>query len=91
MQITFLLMNPSVTTRPHGYCVCGVFCLLQLFEVNRVKFYMLNEVSEMIGHHGQVFRKWEKQHDMMLISTTLSCLIHGEDESDKKHENINQN
>ena len=33
------------------------FVPLQLFEANRVKFYMLNEVSEMIGHHGQVFRK----------------------------------
>lgn len=29
--------------------------LFQLFEANRVKFYMMNEVSEMIGHHGQVF------------------------------------
>ncbi|XP_061907222.1 apoptosis-inducing factor 3 isoform X2 [Entelurus aequoreus] len=27
--------------------------IMKLFEVNRVKFYMLNEVSEMIGHHGQ--------------------------------------
>uniref|UniRef100_G3P466 AIF family member 3 n=1 Tax=Gasterosteus aculeatus aculeatus TaxID=481459 RepID=G3P466_GASAC len=30
--------------------------VMKLFEVNRVKFYMLNEVSEMIGQHGQVFR-----------------------------------
>lgn len=37
-----------------------VSVLLQLFEMNRVKFYMLNEVSEMRGHHGQVSRKWEK-------------------------------
>uniref|UniRef100_A0A8C2XGN9 AIF family member 3 n=1 Tax=Cyclopterus lumpus TaxID=8103 RepID=A0A8C2XGN9_CYCLU len=37
--------------------------IMKLFEVNRVKFYMLNEVSEMIGHHGQVFRK------------TLSCVL----------------
>ncbi|MEQ2171089.1 hypothetical protein GOODEAATRI_007106 [Goodea atripinnis] len=29
----------------------------ELFETHRVKFYMLNEVSEMIGQHGQVFRK----------------------------------
>ncbi|XP_037115172.1 apoptosis-inducing factor 3 isoform X2 [Syngnathus acus] len=28
--------------------------LMKLFEANRVKFYMLNEVSEMIGHHGQL-------------------------------------
>ncbi|XP_022053818.1 apoptosis-inducing factor 3 isoform X1 [Acanthochromis polyacanthus] len=28
--------------------------IMKLFEVNRVKFYMLNEVSEMIGHHGQL-------------------------------------
>lgn len=37
-------------------CLWSVLSL-QLFEANRVKFYMLNEVSEMIGHHGQVFRK----------------------------------
>lgn len=58
---------------------CGVLSL-QLFEANRVKFYMLNEVSEMIGHHGQVFRKWEKQHDMMLRGSILSCLMYDEDE-----------
>ncbi|XP_061624159.1 apoptosis-inducing factor 3 isoform X4 [Phyllopteryx taeniolatus] len=28
--------------------------IMKLFEANRVKFYMLNEVSEMIGHHGQL-------------------------------------
>uniref|UniRef100_G3P456 AIF family member 3 n=1 Tax=Gasterosteus aculeatus aculeatus TaxID=481459 RepID=G3P456_GASAC len=28
--------------------------VMKLFEVNRVKFYMLNEVSEMIGQHGQL-------------------------------------
>ncbi|KAK9522716.1 hypothetical protein VZT92_019162 [Zoarces viviparus] len=28
--------------------------IMKLFEVNRVKFYMLNEVSEMIGHHGEL-------------------------------------
>ncbi|CAK6966607.1 apoptosis-inducing factor 3 isoform X2 [Scomber scombrus] len=28
--------------------------IMKLFETNRVKFYMLNEVSEMIGHHGQL-------------------------------------
>ncbi|XP_046697533.1 apoptosis-inducing factor 3 isoform X1 [Silurus meridionalis] len=28
--------------------------LMKLFEMNRVKFYMLNEVSEMKGHHGQL-------------------------------------
>uniref|UniRef100_A0A671Y7N0 AIF family member 3 n=1 Tax=Sparus aurata TaxID=8175 RepID=A0A671Y7N0_SPAAU len=28
--------------------------IMKLFEVNRVKFYMLNELSEMIGHHGQL-------------------------------------
>ncbi|XP_061762441.1 apoptosis-inducing factor 3 isoform X2 [Nerophis ophidion] len=28
--------------------------IMKLFEVNRVKFYMLNEVSEMVGHHGQL-------------------------------------
>lgn len=32
---------------------------LQLFEANRVKFYMMSEVSEMVGHHGQVLRKRE--------------------------------
>lgn len=32
-----------------------IYFSLQLFEANRVKFYMMNEVSEMIGHHGQVF------------------------------------
>ncbi|KAK1792001.1 hypothetical protein P4O66_001785 [Electrophorus voltai] len=33
-----------------------MYCALpwQLFEGNRVKFYMLNEVSEMRGHHGQM-------------------------------------
>lgn len=30
------------------------YVFLQLFEANRVKFYMMNEVSEMVGHHGQV-------------------------------------
>lgn len=38
-------------------CNSEVSSSLQLFETNRVKFYMLNEVSEMIGQHGQVFRK----------------------------------
>uniref|UniRef100_A0A8D3DJ00 AIF family member 3 n=1 Tax=Scophthalmus maximus TaxID=52904 RepID=A0A8D3DJ00_SCOMX len=28
--------------------------IMKLFEANRVKFYMMNEVSEMIGHHGQL-------------------------------------
>uniref|UniRef100_A0A8K9UL16 Rieske domain-containing protein n=1 Tax=Oncorhynchus mykiss TaxID=8022 RepID=A0A8K9UL16_ONCMY len=28
--------------------------IMKLFETNRVKFYMLNEVSEMVGHHGQL-------------------------------------
>uniref|UniRef100_A0A6Q2YZN4 Rieske domain-containing protein n=1 Tax=Esox lucius TaxID=8010 RepID=A0A6Q2YZN4_ESOLU len=28
--------------------------IMKLFETNRVKFYMLNEVSEMLGHHGQL-------------------------------------
>uniref|UniRef100_A0A3Q4GMF6 AIF family member 3 n=1 Tax=Neolamprologus brichardi TaxID=32507 RepID=A0A3Q4GMF6_NEOBR len=28
--------------------------IMKLFEANRVKFYMLNEVSEMVGHHGQL-------------------------------------
>ncbi|XP_046904445.1 apoptosis-inducing factor 3 isoform X1 [Hypomesus transpacificus] len=28
--------------------------IMKLFETNRVKFYMLNEVSEMRGHHGQL-------------------------------------
>ncbi|XP_043966933.1 apoptosis-inducing factor 3 [Gambusia affinis] len=28
--------------------------IMKLFETNRVKFYMLNEVSEMIGQHGQL-------------------------------------
>ncbi|XP_062398650.1 apoptosis-inducing factor 3 isoform X1 [Sardina pilchardus] len=28
--------------------------MMKLFETNRVKFYMLNEVSEMRGHHGQL-------------------------------------
>ncbi|KAF7661951.1 hypothetical protein LDENG_00248890 [Lucifuga dentata] len=28
--------------------------IMKLYEANRVKFYMLNEVSEMIGHHGQL-------------------------------------
>uniref|UniRef100_A0A8C2Z320 AIF family member 3 n=1 Tax=Cyclopterus lumpus TaxID=8103 RepID=A0A8C2Z320_CYCLU len=41
--------------------------IMKLFEVNRVKFYMLNEVSEMI----------EKQRAVMLSSTTLSCLTIG--------------
>ena len=41
----------------HVLTVTAVCLSLQLFEANRVKFYMLNEVSEMIGHHGQVFRK----------------------------------
>ena len=34
-----------------------ICCVLQLFEANRVKFYMLNEVSEMKGQHGEVFPK----------------------------------
>nr|XP_020450169.1 apoptosis-inducing factor 3 [Monopterus albus] len=37
----------------HAHCVWCVLSL-QLLEANRVKFYMLNEVSEMIGHHGQL-------------------------------------
>ncbi|TWW60372.1 Apoptosis-inducing factor 3 [Takifugu flavidus] len=28
--------------------------LMKLFEANRVKFYMMSEVSEMVGHHGQL-------------------------------------
>ncbi|XP_041756367.2 apoptosis-inducing factor 3-like isoform X2 [Coregonus clupeaformis] len=28
--------------------------IMKLFETNRVKFYMLNEVSEMLGHDGQL-------------------------------------
>ncbi|CAG08543.1 unnamed protein product, partial [Tetraodon nigroviridis] len=28
--------------------------VMKLFEANRVKFYMMNEVSEMVGHHGQL-------------------------------------
>ncbi|KAM3610793.1 uncharacterized protein V6R79_009051 [Siganus canaliculatus] len=28
--------------------------IMKLFEANRVKFYLMNEVSEMIGHHGQL-------------------------------------
>ncbi|KAM6965242.1 apoptosis-inducing factor 3 [Aplochiton taeniatus] len=28
--------------------------IMKLFEANRVKFYMLNEVSEMVGQHGQL-------------------------------------
>lgn len=35
------------------------YVFLQLFEANRVKFYMMNEVSEMVGHHGQVLRERE--------------------------------
>uniref|UniRef100_A0A8C5AP16 AIF family member 3 n=1 Tax=Gadus morhua TaxID=8049 RepID=A0A8C5AP16_GADMO len=31
--------------------------IMKLFEANRVKFYMLNEVSEMKGQHGEVFPK----------------------------------
>lgn len=55
---------------------CSLCLSFQLFEMNRVKFYMLNEVSEMVGHHGQVFRKWEKQHDMMhsWLSPSFSLL-----------------
>lgn len=43
---------------------------------------MLNEVSEMIGHHGQVFRKWEQQHDMMFSSTVFYWSTHDDDNDD---------
>ncbi|TMS04043.1 Apoptosis-inducing factor 3 [Larimichthys crocea] len=58
----------ALTDKAHSVSVIGVEsvpfktalgekvgkAIMKLFEVNRVKFYMLNEVSEMIGHHGQL-------------------------------------
>uniref|UniRef100_A0A3B3D108 AIF family member 3 n=1 Tax=Oryzias melastigma TaxID=30732 RepID=A0A3B3D108_ORYME len=58
----------ALTDKAHSVSVIGIESLpfkkalgekvgkviMKLFEANRVKFYMLNEVSEMIGHHGQL-------------------------------------
>ncbi|XP_053726445.1 apoptosis-inducing factor 3 isoform X1 [Synchiropus splendidus] len=58
----------ALTDKAHSISVIGIETLpfkkalgekvgkviMKLFEANRVKFYMLNEVSEMIGHHGQL-------------------------------------
>uniref|UniRef100_A0AAY4BMS7 Rieske domain-containing protein n=1 Tax=Denticeps clupeoides TaxID=299321 RepID=A0AAY4BMS7_9TELE len=60
----------ALTDKAHSVSVIGVEAvpfrkvlgekvgkaIMKLFETNRVKFYMLNEVSEMCGHHGQVPR-----------------------------------
>ncbi|XP_076845972.1 apoptosis-inducing factor 3 isoform X1 [Brachyhypopomus gauderio] len=58
----------ALTDKAHSVSVIGVDAVpfrkalgekvgksvMKLFEGNRVKFYMLNEVSEMRGHHGQL-------------------------------------
>ncbi|XP_028851725.1 apoptosis-inducing factor 3 isoform X2 [Denticeps clupeoides] len=58
----------ALTDKAHSVSVIGVEAvpfrkvlgekvgkaIMKLFETNRVKFYMLNEVSEMCGHHGQL-------------------------------------
>ncbi|XP_070402202.1 apoptosis-inducing factor 3 isoform X4 [Nothobranchius furzeri] len=58
----------ALTDKAHSVSVIGVEtvpfkkalgekvgkAIMKLFETNRVKFYMLNEVAEMIGHHGQL-------------------------------------
>ncbi|XP_018595999.1 apoptosis-inducing factor 3 [Scleropages formosus] len=58
----------ALTDKAHSVSVIGVEgvpfrkalgekvgkAIMKMFEANRVKFYMLNEVSEMRGHHGQL-------------------------------------
>uniref|UniRef100_A0A8C6SRF5 Apoptosis inducing factor mitochondria associated 3 n=1 Tax=Neogobius melanostomus TaxID=47308 RepID=A0A8C6SRF5_9GOBI len=67
---TFIGMEvaAALTDKAHSVSVIGIEsvpfkkalgekvgkAIMKLFEANRVKFYLLNEVSEMIGHHGQL-------------------------------------
>ncbi|KAM9547397.1 apoptosis-inducing factor 3-like [Salvelinus alpinus] len=58
----------ALTDKAHSVSVIGIEAIpfrkalgekvgkaiMKLFETNRVKFYMLNEVSEMLGHDGQL-------------------------------------
>uniref|UniRef100_A0A4W4F0D3 Rieske domain-containing protein n=1 Tax=Electrophorus electricus TaxID=8005 RepID=A0A4W4F0D3_ELEEL len=67
-SFTGMEVAAALTDKAHSVSVIGIDAvpfrkalgekvgksLMRLFEGNRVKFYMLNEVSEMRGHHGQL-------------------------------------